>query len=125
MGQIPVFSKGRRLVWSCWLVVVVCCLVLLLVVMMIAGALGLAFTRQAFVLALAILMSCGFLVIVVESTFRCDHCNRRFMIEGSGSKHPRAHRRGTMNHWGSAVIDILRERTFTCMYCGQLFRIRA
>jgi hypothetical protein len=57
-------------------------------------------------------------------TLRCPGCTRRFLVESRGGKHPAARKAQHLGHWGTVVLDIIRHRQFTCMYCGALCRVR-
>jgi hypothetical protein len=55
---------------------------------------------------------------------RCDSCGKRFMVEGFAEKHASiAYRRG-LNAWATTVMNVLRLRSFQCMYCGNSFRLK-
>jgi hypothetical protein len=54
---------------------------------------------------------------------KCPSCNRRFLVESLDQKHRNAHKLKGLDHWATTVIDIGRNKRFTCMYCGQTFEL--
>jgi len=123
MTNLPEFSRAKRLIWSCRLVVVVWFFAAAMGLFVVGLAIGIPVPRRLLVGTWWAFVVWGFLMIALESTFRCDHCRRRFMIEGFGAKHAAARRRGRMNYWASAIADVMWDRVFTCMYCGHQFRV--
>jgi len=55
-------------------------------------------------------------------TLRCPNCRRRFLVERR-DRHAAAKKAEHLGHWGTVVRDVLRQRHFTCMYCGVLSRV--
>jgi|SRR5688572_4544046 len=54
----------------------------------------------------------------------CDHCGKRFMVEGFSDKHPSFEYRSGLNAWATTVMNVLRLRSFQCMYCGNRFHLK-
>jgi hypothetical protein len=44
---------------------------------------------------------------------KCPSCSKRLMESYYG-----AHTKWKIDYWAYVVIDVLRRRTFKCMYCG-------
>lgn len=61
--------------------------------------------------------------LTLASIQKCQNCGRRFLVEHPGVKHSNAVKFGKMDYWSSAVIDILKNGEFTCMYCGVRFAL--
>jgi hypothetical protein len=57
-------------------------------------------------------------------TLRCQSCGKRFFVEFPSKRHPGARRVWGMDHWATAVMDVLRRGECTCMGCGQPVRVR-
>src|SRR5438874_7819831 len=122
-----VLSEGlpvsRLAIVACWLAVLVrVVLVLGLIAMPIALAstTGWAWIEDmilgVFIIPMAAYMALAF-------TLRCPSCRRCFLVEPR-AKHPTARKIGHLDHWGTVVRDVLRQRQFTCMYCGAPCRVR-
>ena len=60
---------------------------------------------------------------IVAFQLRCPSCNRRFLVESLAQKHPHARKLKGIDHWATTVIDIVKRKKFTCMYCGQEFEL--
>jgi len=56
-------------------------------------------------------------------TLRCENCGERLFLERNKTKHPTAKKIKGLDYWASAVIDVLRHRQLTCMYCGECYLI--
>jgi hypothetical protein len=64
-------------------------------------------------------MSAGATYLFFAFTLRCESCGERLFIERNKIKHPTAKKIKGLDYWASAVIDVLRHRQLTCMYCGK------
>lgn len=74
------------------------------------------FVLGSFVVLMAAYMGLAF-------SLRCPACRRRFLVESRGATHPEARKAQPLSRWGTMVLDIIRHRQFTCMYCGILYRV--
>ena len=54
---------------------------------------------------------------------KCSTCGRHMFFEDLGPKHASAPRVWSMDHWASTVMEILRFRRCSCMYCGSKFMV--
>ena len=69
------------------------------------------------------------IVIAVELalawTLRCPACDRWVLLQTYGPFHPAARAWSVGGTYAPIVVDVLRRRRFTCMYCGQACRVGA
>jgi hypothetical protein len=121
--------QASRVVLAAWVVVGAWCALALLIVQIILGQFPAL--RGIWILeAPAFLASLSSLVILAvvyawfALTLRCQSCGKRFFVEFSGAMHPDSRRIWGMDHWASAVVDVLRRGECTCMSCGALVRVR-
>jgi hypothetical protein len=64
----------------------------------------------------------GYLGLAIS--LRCPACRQHFFIEKRGPKHAAARKAQYFDYWGTTVLDIIRRREFTCMYCGEISYLR-
>jgi len=116
--------KGRRILLASWVAVLSWAELAIVVVLLIAGLV----TKSAelntpFMLALGLLVCTVALYVVIALPLKCMHCGRRLLFETLGAKAPQARRRGRLDCWATAVIDVTLLRRVTCMYCGAEHRV--
>jgi DNA-directed RNA polymerase subunit RPC12/RpoP len=70
--------------------------------------------------SIIVTVCCYFLLAL---NLRCPACNRRFLLQTIGVKHPSARTILGMDHWASNVIDVVRTAELTCMYCGERYLV--
>jgi hypothetical protein len=58
-------------------------------------------------------------------TLRCPACDRRVLLQTYGPFHPAARAWSVGGTYAPIVVDVLRRRRFTCMYCGRACRVGA
>ena len=121
--------QARLAIIAAWLVIGAWCVLALLIVQLILGQFqavrGAWFLEASiFVSLLSALIVLGVFYALLAFSLRCQACGKRFYVEAPGPKDSNARRIFGMDHWASAVIDILRRGKCTCMYCGALVRVR-
>jgi DNA-directed RNA polymerase subunit RPC12/RpoP len=77
------------------------------------------FLYLMFLAAFAVVMT---VYLGLALVLKCPDCGKRFLIESTEPKHPAARRAKHFDHWGTLVLSIMRNREFTCMHCGSLYR---
>jgi hypothetical protein len=123
------YANADRLRLASWSAAAAWALLLVLIVHFALSAFSpLRATWPANDLVFATLL-CLFLVsalvyCLLALSLRCPSCGRRFLVEWFGPKHPNAHRLSGMDHWASAVVDVLRRGYCSCMHCGTTIRVR-
>jgi len=115
-------TASRLALVACWLAVVVrIVLVVGIVTLPIAFASSTIWNWiHEIVLALFVVLMGAY--IGLAFTLRCPNCRRRFLVERR-DRHAAAKKAEHLGHWGTVVHDVLRQRHFTCMYCGVLCRV--
>jgi len=117
--------KAGRILLASWLAVLAWGELVIVVIVLIAGLVTKRPELSApFVLVLGLLVSTVALYVVVALPLKCIHCGRRFLFETLGAKSPQARRRGRLDYWATAVIDVILLRRVTCMYCGTEHRVK-
>ena len=124
LAQVTSHPKAGRILLASWLAVLSWGALVMVVILLIAGLV----TKRPelgtpFVLVLGLLVATVALYVVVALPLRCIHCGRRFLFETLGAKAPQARRRGRLDYWATAVIDVILLRRVTCMYCGTEHRV--
>jgi hypothetical protein len=119
----PLHPQASRISLAAWLVVGAWCLLAVLVIWLILAYLpslrGAWFLEgSVFMGILSIFITFAIIYAFLAFTFRCQSCGKRFFVESFGTKHRDARRIWGMDHWASAVIDVLRRGECTCMGCG-------
>ena len=54
----------------------------------------------------------------------CPSCNRRFLLQTLGPKHPLARKILGMDYWATNAIDVIMHAEFTCMFCGEKCNVK-
>jgi len=116
--------KAARIRVASWLAVLSWAALLIVVILLIAGLV----TRRPelstpFMPGLGLLACTVVLYVVIALPLKCIQCGRRFLFETLGAKAPQARRRGRLDYWATAVIDVMLRRRVTCMYCGTEHRV--
>jgi len=116
--------KSARILSASWLAVLSWGELVIVVILLIAGLV----TKRPelsmpFMLILGLLVCTVALYVLVALPLKCMHCGRRFLFETLGAKAPQARRRGRLDYWATAVIDVILLRRVTCMYCGREHRV--
>jgi hypothetical protein len=110
-----------RLLAACWMVVAIWVLFVLSFVALLAGLAGLgdgeAMGRvfQGILASLAVLVP---LQIATTLGVRCPACRGFVTLETFRPVHPSARSIDPIGRYGAVVLNVVRERRFTCMYCG-------
>ena len=66
----------------------------------------------------------SFAYILLALIFHCPHCKKRFLIQTNKEKHRNAQKLKIFNYWSTTIINILFDNKFTCMYCGNSYRVK-
>ena len=78
-----------------------------------------------FIAVLATFIAVAVLYALLAFRLRCPQCARRFLVETLGPKHRDARTCLGMDHWATAVVDVLRHGQCVCMYCGTRINVVA
>jgi hypothetical protein len=123
---VPIHPRSGRLILACRLVVAGW----VLLGVFFAGFAAFLAVAPAGVTsrqAVAVLLTPVVLVIAMETgiawTLRCPACNGFVLLQTSGPFHPAARRWIVGGTYAPIVVDLLRHRRFTCMYCGEACRV--
>jgi len=124
LAEATPHPKAARILLASWLAVLSWAELVIVVILLIAGLV----TKRPelstpFMLVLGLLVCTVGLYVVVAFPLKCMHCERRFLFETLGAKAPQARRRGRLDYWATAVIDVILLRRVTCMYCGTEHRV--
>jgi hypothetical protein len=123
------YANADRLRLASWFVVVAWALLLVLIAYFALSAFSpLRATWPAndlvFVILLCLFLASALAYCFLALSLRCPSCGRRFLVEWLGPKHPNARRLFGMDHWASAIVDVLRRGHCSCMHCGSTISVR-
>lgn len=119
------YPKPLRLLIACWMIAVVWGLLALFLPALFIGVAGVA-SEVMMPLAAGSIMGVFVLIpmqIIVTLGLRCPACNGYVTMETFGPFHPAARITTMGGRYAAVVLDVLRERRFTCMYCGREHRV--
>ena len=108
------------------MVVVIWVLFALFFVVLLAGLAGLGRDEAMGRVLQGVLVSLAVLFPVQVATtlgLRCPACRGFVTLETFRPVHPSARRIDPVGRYGAVVVDVVRERRFTCMYCGREHRL--
>ena len=121
--------QAARVVAAAWLVVLGWCLLGVLIFQFALAQLQSLRGTWPFVASvttalLVAVVALGLTYLALAVSIRCQSCGKRLLVEMRGDKHPRASRVWGMDHWASAIVNVLRQGQCTCMYCGSVTKVR-
>lgn len=120
------YPRPLRLLIACWMVAAMWALLALFFLVLFAGLAGFGSDAAMGRVLQAILVSGGVLVplqITVTLGLRCPACRGWATLETFRPFHPAARVTMLGGRYAAVVLDVLRERRFTCMYCGREHRL--
>jgi DNA-directed RNA polymerase subunit RPC12/RpoP len=96
-----------------------------LLVSMTCGMLNCSTTAKPFFIysSISLIIIC-LITLPIASIVRCSRCGGKMLKQSYKQKHQYAARYPLLDYWSSAVIDCLRKRRITCMYCGTQFDLK-
>jgi hypothetical protein len=124
--RMSIFRKSNRLVLACRMLVAVWMLQALFLLCMLAVF---AQVGPASVVGGTIQGSLALSVIILPIELciawglRCPACRGWVLLQTFGPFHPAARIVEPGGHYAAVVLDVLRHRRFTCMYCGRTCRV--
>ncbi len=124
LTSISPHAHGRLVRAACWLgvaarVILVMALLSTLLVLVDYGV-----WERWYVIQLSACLIVWVTYIAFILGLRCPGCRGRFLLESWWRpRHPGARRIGAFDYHGTAVVDVIRYRRITCMYCGRLWEV--
>jgi|RhiMethySRZTD1v2_1073278.scaffolds.fasta_scaffold124939_1 hypothetical protein len=120
-----VHPQATRVVIAAWLVVLAwCSLAFLILQFALAHFQALngtwPFVASVTTALLVAVVALGLTYVALAVSIQCQSCGKRLFVEMRGEKRPRASRVWGMDHWASAIVNVLRQGQCTCMYCGSV-----
>lgn len=119
---MSIFRTSNRLVLACRMVAAVWVLLALFLLSMLAMFAGPGPAAAVGRLIQGSLVLVGIILPVelcIACTLRCPACRGWVMLETFRPIHPAARAIDPGGHYAAVVVDVLRDRRFTCMYCGR------
>jgi DNA-directed RNA polymerase subunit RPC12/RpoP len=93
-----------------------------LVISMVCGMLNCSvLAKSAFLYSAAALVLSCVVALVPAALIKCPNCGEKMLKQTYKPQHARATRYPALDYWSSAVIDCVRKKQITCMYCGTPF----
>lgn len=120
------YPRPLRLLVACWMVAAVWGLFALFILALFTAFAGLGCDEavgrvlQGIMVTIMVLMP---LQIGVTLGLRCPDCRGWVTLETYRPPHPAARVMPLGGRYAAVVLDVLRERRFTCMYCGREHRV--
>ena len=115
-----VHPKPRVVIVASYLIVLAWAEIAVFIVFFLISAIGssetLAGPATVALMCLIPTASCYFALALL---LHCPYCNRRFLLQTLGKKHPSARTVLGMDYWATTVIDVITRAEVTCMYCGE------
>lgn len=93
-----------------------------LVISMVCGMLNCALLAKPLFLysGVALVVTCV-VALAPAALIKCPNCGEKMLKQTYKPKHVSAARYPALDYWSSAVIDCVRKKQITCMYCGTSF----
>ncbi len=122
-AMIRSYPKSRRIqfdaysVLGAWALLVTCGLLF---------ALGLAFRLSidaVLITTFTVFLVVALLHVVLALSHRCPSCNKHPTVQGLAPIHPSAVPQSGMSGWARVIWDVYRRQQFTCIHCGEQFRV--
>jgi len=119
----PLYASADRLRFASWLAIAAWALLLVVIVHFILSVISplravWGINDLVFISVLCLFLVFALSYVLVAYGLQCPSCGRRFLVQGIGAKHSNASRIFGMDHWASAIVDVVRRGQCICMYCG-------
>lgn len=116
-------SRSSAILLACNAVAAGWMLLVAFLILFAVGTAGAGSAALAWLAGVALfgVIGAGATYLFFAFALRCENCGRHLFVERNEAKHPTAKKLRGLDYWASAVIDVMRHRQLTCMYCGERY----
>lgn len=75
--------------------------------------------NTAFKTTLIVVVIAALSYVLLALRLHCPACNRRFLLQTPGPKHPSVRSLIGLDYWATSAMEVVLRGMFTCMYCGE------
>lgn len=105
------------LIASQWVLILV-----LLAIILLSGPLSLNVSGGVIASIFLAFFAVGAACMVLPQKVKCEICGEPIFVQRQPISNL-ARKRNGFDHWATTVLDVIQLRSFTCLHCGQRYRL--